>query len=74
MQSKSALRVRRINNFVESWCLVAAGGLKFEFRESVPTEKVLKTLKNWIFDDPFHKIDQFFVPGIIKQSESLEPT
>ena len=29
MQSKSALRGRGINNFVEVWCLVASGGYKF---------------------------------------------
>ena len=27
MQSKSALRGRRINNFIDLWCLVASGGL-----------------------------------------------
>ena len=26
MQSKSALRGRRINNFIDLWCLVASGG------------------------------------------------
>ena len=29
MQSKSALRGRKINNFVELWCLVTSGGYKF---------------------------------------------
>ena len=29
MQSKSALRGRRINNFIDLWCLVASGGIKF---------------------------------------------
>ena len=28
MQSKSALRGRRINNLKELWCLVASGGLE----------------------------------------------
>ena len=28
MQSKSALRGRRVNDFVKLWCLVASGGLK----------------------------------------------
>ena len=28
MQSKSALRDRKINNFKELWCLVASGGLE----------------------------------------------
>ena len=28
VQSKSALRGRRINNFIELWCLVASGGLE----------------------------------------------
>ena len=29
VQSKSALRGRKINNFVELWCLVASGGYQF---------------------------------------------
>ena len=29
MQSKSALRDRGVNNFVELWCLVASGAIKF---------------------------------------------
>ena len=29
MQSKLALRGRRNNNFIESWCLVALGGFDF---------------------------------------------
>ena len=28
MQSKFALRVRKINNLIESWCLVASGGVE----------------------------------------------
>ena len=28
MESKSALRGRRINNFIEFWCLVGSGGLE----------------------------------------------
>ena len=28
MQSKLALRGRRINNFIELWCLVVSGGLE----------------------------------------------
>ena len=61
MQSKSALRGRRINNFVELWCLVASGGYKFwvswiSFQKSniswpqqPPTGKALKF--NLIFHD-----------------------
>ena len=28
MQSKSALRGRMVNNFIELWCLVASGGVE----------------------------------------------
>jgi hypothetical protein len=83
MQNKSALRSRKINNFVELWCLVASRGYKFwvswiSFQKSnisCPqqplTDKVLKSVKNWIFDDSFHKNGQvlvILVPGINKPS------
>ena len=69
MQSKSALRDRRITNFVELRCLVASGGVDIRVSSTTfqksnigcpqqpPTEKVLKSVKIWIFDDPFHKND-----------------
>ena len=86
MQSKSALRGRKTNNFIELWCLVASRGNKFwvswiSFQKSnigCPqqplTEKVLKSVKNWIFDDPFHKngpVLVILVPGIIEPSGSV---
>ena len=61
MQSKSALRGRRINNFIELWRLVALRGLEicvsstnfqkndFGWPQQPPTEKVLKF--NMIFHD-----------------------
>ena len=61
MQSESALRGRKINNFVELWCLVASGGYKFwvswiSFQKSnigCPqqplTEKVLKSVNILMF-------------------------
>ena len=61
MQSKLALRGRRINNCIELWCLVASGGLEIcvsstSFQKSSigwpqqpPTEEVLEF--NWIFCD-----------------------
>ena len=70
-----------INNFVELWCLLASRGLEISvswisFQKSnidcpqqPPTEKVLKSVKIWIFDDPFHKNGPVLVilePGIIK--------
>ena len=79
-----ALRCRRINNFVESWCLVASRGYKFwvswiSFQKSKIgwpqqplTEKVLKSVKNWIFDE-FLKNWQLLVilvPRMIQPSES----
>ena len=86
MQSKSALRGRGVNNFVELWCLVASGANKFwvsriSFQKSninCPqqplTERVLKSVKNWIFDDPFHEnwpVLVVLVPGIIEPSGPL---
>ena len=86
MQSKSALRGRRINNFVELWCLVTSRGLeiwvsRISFQKSnisCPqqplTEKVLKSVKNWIFNDPFHKngpVLVILVPRIIEPSGSV---
>ena len=54
MQSKSALRGRRIHNFIELWCLVDSGGLEIlvssthfqksniDWPQQPPTERVLK--------------------------------
>ena len=76
-----ALKGRRINNFVKLWCLAALGGLEIwvsqtSFQKSnigcpeqPPTEKVLKSEKIWIFDDPFHKngpVLVILVQGIIQ--------
>ena len=61
MQSKFALRGRKINNFIELWCLVASVGLEIcvsstrlqkndiGWPHQPPTEKVLKF--NVIFHD-----------------------
>ena len=76
----------KINIFVELWCLVASGANKFwvswiSFQKSnisCPhqplTEKVLKSVKNLIFDDPFRKngpVLVILVPMIIKPSGSV---
>ena len=65
MQSKSALRGRWINDFIELWCLVASEGLEICFSstsfqkndigwpQQPPTEKVLKF--NMIFHDSTQK-------------------
>ena len=78
-----ALKGRRINNFIESWCLVASGGLGIwvsstSFQKSnigwpqqPPTEKVLISVKIWIFDDTFYKkgpVLVILVPGMIQPS------
>ena len=80
------LRGRRINNFLELWCLVASGGLGFwvlstSFQKSnigwpqqPPTEKVPISVKIWIFDDTFYKkgpVLVILVPGIIEPSGSV---
>ena len=77
------LRGRRINNFLESWCLVASGGLGIwvsstSFQKSnigwpqqPPTEKLLISVKIWIFDDTFYKkgpVLVILVPGMIQPS------
>ena len=39
-----------------------------------PTEIVLISVKNWIFDDPFHKqgpVMVILVPGMIQPSQSV---
>ena len=68
------LRCRRTNNCVEIWCLVALGGVDIwvswpSFQKSnigwpqqPLAEKVLKSVKNWIFDDEFHKNWQLLKP------------
>ena len=76
-----ALRGRRINNFLESWCLVASGGLGIRvsstsFQKSnigwpqqPLIEKLLISVKIWIFDDTFYKkrpVLVILVPGMIQ--------
>ena len=80
-----ALRGRRIDNYLESWCLVCSESLDIwvlstSFKKSnihwpqqPLTEKVLKSVQNWIFDDLFHKngpASVFLVPGTIQSSRS----
>ena len=62
-----ALRGRRINNFIRLWFLVASGGLhicvlstSFQKNDMGSPQQPLQeeyqiSVKNWIFDDPFHK-------------------
>ena len=81
-----ALRGRRIENFLELWWLVASGvvdiwvsSTSFQrnnigWPQQPPTEIVLISVKNWIFDDPFHKkgpIMVILVPGLIQPSQSV---
>ena len=81
-----ALRGRRINNFLESWCLVASGGLHIcvlstgfqkndiDWPQQPLQEEYQLSVKNWIFDDLFHKKGLVFiiwVLGMIKSSGSV---
>jgi hypothetical protein len=79
MQSKSALRGRRINDLLKLWCLVASRGWDFcvsstSFQKKkyrlVSTASYRKiSVKNWIFDDPFLKkglVLVIWVLGVIK--------
>ena len=70
--------------FFYLWCLVASGGTdicasstSFQKKKDVgwpqqpPTEKVLISVKIWIFDDSFYKkgpVLVILVPGMIKPS------
>ena len=77
---------RRINNFIKLWCLVASGGLHIcvlstSFQKNdigwpqQPLEEEYQiSVKNWIFDDPFHKkglVLVILVLGMIKSSGSV---
>ena len=81
-----ALRGRRINNFIRLWCLVASGGLhicvlsiSFQKNDMGWPQQPLQeeyqiSVKNWIFDDPFHKkglVLVIWVLGMIKSSGSV---
>ena len=81
-----ALRGRRINNFIRLWCLVASGGLhicvlstSFQKNDIGWPQQPLQeeyqiSVKNWIFDDPFHKkglVLVIWVLGMIKSSGSV---
>ena len=81
-----ALRGRKIENFLELWWLVASGVVGIwvsstSFQKSnigwpqqPLTEIVLISVKNWIFDDPFHKkgpVMVILVPGMIQPSQSV---
>ena len=73
-----ALRGRRINIFLESWCLVASGGLHFcvsstsvekndiGWPHQPLVEKVSDISKNWIFDDSFHKKELVLVIWVLR--------
>ena len=68
-----------INNFIKLWCLVASGGLHIyvlstSFQKNdigwpqQPLEEEYQiSVKNWIFDDPFHKMG----PGMFQPSGSV---
>ena len=81
-----ALRGRRIINLVKLLCLVASVGVGISvsytslwksnigWPQQPLTEKILKSVINWIFDDTFHKKRQvlvILVPGMIQPSRSV---
>ena len=80
-----ALRGRKIANFLELWWLVASGVVGIwvsstSFQKSSIgwpqqplTEIVLISVKNWIFDDPFHKKGPVLVIfcGMVHQKSKL---
>ena len=81
-----ALRGTRIENFDVIWCLGASGGYDFcvsstSFQKSnvdwphqPPAEKLPILVKNWVFDDPFHKkglVLIIWVLGMIQSSASV---
>jgi hypothetical protein len=81
-----ALRGRKINNFIRLWCLVASAGLHIYVLSSSfqkndigwpqqPLQEEYQiSVKNWIFEDPFHKkglVLVISVLGMIKSSGSV---
>ena len=81
-----ALRGRRIQNFLELWWLVASrvvgiwvSSTSFQksnigWPQQPPTEIVLISVKNWIFDGPFPKkgpVLVILVTGMIQPSQSV---
>ena len=81
-----ALRGRRIENFLELWWLAASrvvdicvSSISFQksdisWPQQPPTEIVLISVKNWIFDGPFPKKGPelvLLVTGMIQPSQSV---
>ena len=79
MESKSALRGRRLNNFIDLWCLVASGGLVICV-SSISYQKMTSAglnslwrkecqisvhIKNWFFDNPFYKMGLWLVIWVL---------
>ena len=81
-----ALRGRRINNFLQLWCLVASGVVgiwvsstsfqksNISWPQQPLTERYQISVKYWIFDDLFYKkglLLVIWVLGMIKPSGSV---
>ena len=76
-----ALRGRKINNFVVSWCLVALGGLDswVSFTSFQPQQlptKSISDIENWILDysEKKGKVLDILVKGMIQSLESRNET
>ena len=77
-----ALRGRRIDKFVELWCLVTLGGWEIwvsstSFQKSnigwpqqPSTERVSVISKNWIFDDLFQKKGMILIVWVLGMIQS----
>ena len=77
-----ALRGIRINNFIRLWCLGASGGLHIcvlstSFLKNYigwPQQPLLEeyqiSVRNWIFDDPFHKKGLILVIRVLGMNKS----
>ena len=81
-----AMKGRMIINFIELWSIAGSGGLDIWVSvislwksnicrpQQPPTERYQISVKNWNFDDPFHKkglVLVIWVPGMIQLSGSV---
>ena len=81
-----AMKGRRVIDFIELWSIAGSGGLEIWvsvisfwksnicWPQQPPRERYQIPVKNWNFDDPFHKkglVLVIWVPGMIQPSGSV---
>ena len=80
------MKGRRVIDFIKLWSIAGSGGLEIWvsvisfwksnicWPQQPPTERYQISVKNWNFDDPFHKkglVLVIWVPGMIQPSGSV---